>query len=638
MRWHKRSRIFRVASMEVRRVEQKSKRTQPSYSMWQNINYVLKNLWIFERKLFLMATARVPLLVVLPLLAILMPKLVLDCLTAKVGPGRLVEVVGLVSLGMIVCSFLNQYFNGRISIEVVSNRAHYVSLISQKTLNTDYENLENPEGQKKQQKAFEATSDANKGTEAVLIPLILFAADIFGFVLYGGILAALNPLIIVFLLATAVLSFFVTRRVQQYEHNNKDNWTLIDRKLWYLIDRCADFAAGKDIRLYNMSGWFGRLFETLLNDRTVWLKRVERRNYLANTVDGLLILVRDGAAYAYLVYLTLTGSISVADFTLYFGTVAGFSTWLTGITDELTQLNHMSLDICNVRDYLDLRDRFNRGKGVSLPAMGDWPCEVEFEHISFQYPGSAKRVVDDFSLKIRRGEKIALVGVNGAGKTTLVKLLCGLYHPTSGRILANGKDMLDYNRDEYYRLFSAVFQDIHMLPVSIARNVATEADGPIVTEKVLQCLKLAGLEEKVNGLPKGIETPLVKEVNEDAVQLSGGELQKLVLARALYKDTPILILDEPTAALDPISENELYVRYSELTAGRTSVFISHRLSSTRFCDRIVFLSNGKIAECGTHEELMTQNKRYAEMFRIQSHYYQDHVEEMEWEGVLSENR
>ena len=354
---------------------------------------------------------------------------------------------------------------------------------------------------------------------------------------------------------------------------------------------------------------------------------MEGRSYLSNAVDEILTLIRDGAAYAYLIYLVLAGHISVANFTLYFAAMAGFSLWASGIADQLTKINRMSLEICDIRDYLDLPDKFNRGEGVPLPEKNAWPFEVNFEHVSFIYPGSHQKVLDDFNLKIKPGEKVALVGLNGAGKTTCVKLLCGLYRPTAGRILVNGKNMLDYNRDEYFRLFTAVFQDIFVLPVSIARNIAPDIEGPLDQKRIMKCLRLAGLEEKVRSLPQGMDTPLVKEIHDDAAQLSGGELQKLLLARAIYKDSPMLILDEPTAALDPIAENELYQRYNELTLGRSSLFISHRLSSTRFCDRIVFLSDGKIIENGTHDELIRANGKYAELFTIQSHYYQDKVKE-----------
>lgn len=603
--------------------------TKPKYSMHQNIIYILRNMWHWNKKLFFMSAARVPLLVILPFLGILMPKLVIDSLTNKSGPLHLTIVIGLVTLGMVLCSTFSEYLDRRITRVATSNRMHYLILIYEKIMDTDYENLENPKGQKMQEKAMYAVHNNSCGPEAIIKAMILLASNFFGILLYGSILANLNPLIILFIIATSALSFLESRRAQNYEHNKKDSWAYLDKKLDYLLNKCSDYASGKDIRLYNMTGWFEKMFSILLGDRVKWYKKVEKHNYVSNTVDGFMTLIRDGLAYAYLIYLVLSGKISAANFILYFGMVAGFSIWLSGITDELMQINHMSLEICDIRNYLELPDRFNRGSGTQFPAKKEWPCAVEFEHVTFKYPGSDNKILDDFNLKINRGEKIALVGINGAGKTTCIKLLCGFYHPTSGHILVNGKDMTSYNRDDYCRLFTAVFQDIHVLPVSIEQNIAPVEEENIDKQKVMKCIALAGLDAKVKSLKDGVDSLMVKEVNDGAVQLSGGEMQKLLLARALYKESPILILDEPTAALDPIAENELYQKYGKLTSGKTSIFISHRLSSTRFCDRIVFLSDGKITECGTHDELMMLNGKYAHMYEIQSHYYKDNVDMQE---------
>lgn len=213
-------------------------------------------------------------------------------------------------------------------------------------------------------------------------------------------------------------------------------------------------------------------------------------------------------------------------------------------------------------------------------------------------------------------------GLNGAGKTTLVKLICGFYDPTEGSVLLNGKDIRRYNRYEYYQLFSAVFQQLSVLEVTLAENVAQSIDQ-IDMERVKECIEKAGLTQRVESLPKGYDTHIGRKVFEDGVEFSGGEMQRLMLARALYKNGSVIVLDEPTAALDPIAENDIYLKYNEMTAGRTSVYISHRLASTRFCDRIIFLAEGQIAEEGTHESLMALNGQYAELFRVQSKYYRE---------------
>ena len=225
-------------------------------------------------------------------------------------------------------------------------------------------------------------------------------------------------------------------------------------------------------------------------------------------------------------------------------------------------------------------------------------------------------------LTIRPGEKLAIVGLNGAGKTTLVKLLSGLLDPTEGRVLLSGEDIRQYNRRDYYAMFTAVFQQFSDLSASVAANIA-QSETDIDYEKVLACAERAGFAEMLDKLPKGLDTNLGKQMNDDGIELSGGQWQRMMLARALYKNAPILLLDEPTAALDPIAENDMYLRYNEITDGRTAIYISHRLASTRFCDRVLFLKDGVIAEEGTHEELIALGGGYAELFEVQSRYYRE---------------
>ena len=248
------------------------------------------------------------------------------------------------------------------------------------------------------------------------------------------------------------------------------------------------------------------------------------------------------------------------------------------------------------------------------------PYEIELRNVRFRYPGAEQDTLHDLNLTIHAGEKLAVVGLNGAGKTTLVKLICGFYDPTEGQVLLNGQDIRQYNRRDYYKLFTAVFQDFSILETTLADNV-TQSTENIDRDRIKDCIEKAGLTEKIDSLKAGMETHVGRSVYEDGMDLSGGETQRLMLARALYKGAPIMVLDEPTAALDPIAENDMYLKYNQMAAGCTSVYISHRLASTRFCDRIILLSDGGIAEEGTHDSLMAKGGKYAERFGIQSRYY-----------------
>jgi ATP-binding cassette subfamily B protein len=604
---------------------EKPKNKKPSYTVWDNIRFIMGNLWSWDKQLVILCSFRIPVLVLLPLSAIYLPKLVIDQLTAKTSPEGLVAVVGGYTLILVLLNSFDSYANGKITWRAQTYRLKYTNIISIKTMDTDYENIDNEKGQTKLQKAMNTVNSNDSGTSQILNSLFQIIANCLGFIVFGSIISLLNPLVVILLMITTAINYLMLRYVRNYEHRNKDNWAPIDKKIYYLQEKSGEFSNGKDIRLYGMVDWFEKMHSFFVNERLNWTKKVTWRHFLSNIVDGILIFLRDGVAYAYLIYMILAGKLSVADFVLFFGAVGGFSVWLSGIINEVNKINVMSLELCDLRDYLDMPDTFNRGTGIPLPKEEDLPCDIEFKDITFGYPGCENNVIENFNLKINKGEKLAIVGVNGAGKTTLIKLLCGLYHPSSGEILVNGNNICKYNHDEYYTLFSAVFQDIRLLPLSIAKNVALCKEDDISRERVLNCLELSGLKEKIDTFNHGIDTMLMKNINETAADLSGGEMQKLVLARALYKNAPIIVLDEPTAALDPISENELYLKYGDLTKHKTSIFISHRLSSTRFCDRIVLLNNGNIAELGSHAELMNLKGKYAEMFEIQSHYYKENI-------------
>jgi ABC-type multidrug transport system fused ATPase/permease subunit len=274
----------------------------------------------------------------------------------------------------------------------------------------------------------------------------------------------------------------------------------------------------------------------------------------------------------------------------------------------------------DLRNYLerDLDARLSAKRTARLKISA--APSIVFENVSFAYePG--KPVLDNFSLNIAAGEKIALVGVNGAGKTTLVKLLCGFYEPDAGRILIDGIDISTVVREDLFALFSAVFQDIFQVSLTLRENISLRRAEETDDEKIRESLENAGLWDDVQKMPHGPDTELLRDFDDEGVMLSGGQQQKLLLARALYKNAPVLILDEPTAALDPIAEDNLYRQYNQLAAHKTSIYISHRLASTRFCDRVVYLNNAVAEELGTHEELMENGKGYARMYEIQSQYY-----------------
>ena len=270
-------------------------------------------------------------------------------------------------------------------------------------------------------------------------------------------------------------------------------------------------------------------------------------------------------------------------------------------------------------DYFDIKNDMYQGS-LAVEKRSDKQYDVEFKNVSFQYPGTEQLALKNINLKLKVGERLAVVGMNGSGKTTFIKLLCRLYDPTEGEIKMNDFNIRKYDYRQYLDIFSVVFQDYHLLAMPLGNNVASAENWD--TEKAERLLEEVGFGERYADMPKKLETPLYKNFDEDGVNISGGEAQKIALARALYKDAPFIILDEPTAALDPIAEAEIYAKFDEIVGDKTAIYISHRLSSCRFCDKIAVFDKGEIVQVGTHEELLQNEKgKYFELWTAQAQYY-----------------
>jgi ABC-type multidrug transport system fused ATPase/permease subunit len=603
-----------------------------NYKMGENLWYNFKELWKMDRLYVILHLLTIPVAVLLPLLLAYLPSLIVKSVTNKQDISRITfTIVGIVAI--ILClEIIRDTLKNKTSPRAMAISFQYQRKACYKSMETDYENIAHPDAQTKFRKVSEATAWGNNTIHGGYMETITaLAAASCGIILYTGILSKMSLWILLLILLGIAVNLAMGNYVNNWDHKNRDRWLKLDLKLSYLTKKSGDFKYGKDIRLYQMKNWFPGIFYKYLKERIHWTYRMQANYYYSGVLNALMILLRDGAAYAYLIHCVVEGKMDAAGFVLYFGITTGFSNWCYQLVEYIKRLHGLHLSICNYRDFMQMKDRTNRDKGEELPKAVECPFEIRFEQVSYCYQGEDQTTIEDMNLTITPGEKIAIVGPNGAGKTTFVKLLCGLFEPTEGTIYFNSKNRSLYNREEYYSLFSTVFQETNFLPLSIKDNIIYDKSDCVTTPKgevnvigrMYQCLELAGIADKIRSLPKKEESFLQKGLHEDAAQLSGGEEQKLLLARAIYKDAPVLVLDEPTAALDPIAEHEMYLKYNELSSGKTAIFISHRLASTRFCDRILYIENGKIAEMGSHTQLMSVNGKYKEMFDVQSKYYKD---------------
>lgn len=585
---------------------------------------MLKEHWRFDKSYVLMQIGLTPLGAVSSVVAAYLPKIVLDCVESKTAASELLLKVGILSAALIVFGVLNNVmWNKSWQGRMLARDIMLHKLICNKVMSMDYNNYAYNETRVLREKAWNAIHGWD-GSVARFVELnATLVSSIFGFSAFTAIIVDCNPWFIPILIVCYGISMAGWMLLQKWKDKMKDKVAEIFLRLHYVTYRSKDFSNAKDVRIYNMSDFLMRKIDKHLDDATAWNVSRNNGHYINCMLEDIFKFGVSLGAYIYLIYLKLNSDMTLGDFSLYFGAITGFGQWLAQLVDSISEIVSGAHNVSDFRGFLDIEDKMNINVGEKLPSGKDLPCEIELKNLTFSYDEAEKPSVDKLSLKINKGERIAVVGVNGAGKSTLVKLICGLFIPNEGQILINGTDSRLFNRDEYYRLFSTLFQDCALLPATVAKNIALCEENKIDRKRLRECMSLAGILDKVESLPQKENTLLVREVHEGAVAFSGGELQRLLLARALYKDAPIIILDEPTAALDPIAENDMYLKYSELTKDKTAIYISHRLSSTRFCDRIILLDDAKIAETGTHEELLALGGKYAEMFETQSRYYRE---------------
>ena len=513
----------------------KEKTKKPRYRLGQNMLWMLRQAHAAHRD-------DVPVFAVIKALAmagtgisglLLAPEIV-RCVEEGAGFSRILATIAVLAGVLLVCSAVSAYLEHAPMFARVDVRLALVRKIHYKTCVMSYPLSEDPEVLKLQEQAVRATINNRCASEALWVDEQKFLTAALSFVVYLLLLTNTSAWLLAALTVTTAAEYFVNRRINEWGYRHRDEAAALEKKMDYVSSKAQSTVLGKDIRIFGMRPWLEDVYAKTLRAFDAFVARRERVYFRANVVDALLTVVRNGLAYYVLLRQTLAGGLGAAEFLLCFSAVGAYTEQLNGVLTELGNLRKQSLELCAVREYLELPEPFRMEGGAPLPECPDGKYELRLENVSFRYPGAEKDTLRGVDLTVRPGERLAVVGLNGAGKTTLVKLLCGFYDPTAGRVLLNGTDIREFNRREYYSLFTAVFQKFSVLEVTLAENVAQTAEN-IDEARVWECLEKAGLGERVRSMPDGLQTHIGRQVYEDGILLSGGEMQRLMLARALYK-------------------------------------------------------------------------------------------------------
>lgn len=574
----------------------------------------------------------------LPYISIYFSYLLLDGLIAQASKEYLyTQVFWMISLNLVVgiiIKVLNHFknvYNSKINVLVDKS-------ITDKTFNMDFVQVEDNENMKKLELARSGSNGSGDLTSFGDMIGACFGALFnigYSLTLLSGLFISVttstsnnfvkflnNPMSFICLMLYIVLylgiNVFIAKKNNKLSYDTMINNMDSNRAYSYFFDLCDDYKYGKDIRVFKLQRLImHNLKYNKFISQDSWNKYSNvtiRNNFISGFLEALLLCL----SYLYVGMKAYYGLISIGSVVSYVSSITLLSNGVGTIVATLSYLLLMTNYLEKYFEYINIKPEIKYGEKQIDRSKA---CEIEFKNVSFTYPHQKDVILDDVSFKINTGKKLAIVGQNGAGKTTIIKLLCRFYEPNSGDILINGENIKEYSKDSCYELFSVVFQDFKLFSYSIKDNVASGTNGD--ETKVLSCLDKAGIKDRVLSFKDGINTMLYNKNSESGVEISGGEAQKIAIARALYKDSPIVVLDEPTSALDPKSEAEIYEKFSTLVNNKTSIFISHRMSSCRFCDDILVLDQGKIVQEGSHKELVKdKNGEYYAMWHAQAKYYE----------------
>lgn len=485
------------------------------------------------------------------------------------------------------------------------------------SLKTDYEKFELPEAQDAFEKGMRALR-VGCGVLGLTNNMFITISKVITFIIGCGLIFQINYLLIIIILVLSVFKLLLkSYNTKINKKNFYDKTPIVWRKISYTDNISRNLTIGKDLRIYEMDKFINAERDKAVSSYLKMYRNAEIKTNIVNGIINVLKILDELALYFFMIYQVVNGEMEIANFTFLVSIIRQMTNSLMTIINKYSNNLSHSLQINDYREFMKMDLSVND----SLISLEADEVEVEFRNVSYSYYMQEGETLKNLSFKIKKGERIALVGDNGAGKTTLVKLLCGFYHPTSGEILINGVNIEKIKRSSLQKLIAPVFQDTMHYAISILENISMKEKDTTSLETIKGALKLVDLEDRINNLPNGLDTIITRDLDDNGIELSGGESQKLAIARAIYKNAPMIVLDEPTSALDALAEYNLYNNFNKIIKHHSAIFISHRLSSTRFCDRIFYLNDGMLKEVGTHKQLMSYESEYKKLFDMQAEYY-----------------
>ena len=597
--------------------------------MFKGLIFFVKQGWKYDKRYVLWNVLYQFVNSMIPVIAALAPRYIIDELMGEARPQMLVLYVGLPAGYTLIAGGLSVFFSMDGFTRRCRVAAEFDSGLHKRLVRADLEQLENPDFLDMQEKAKKFLYSDWHGFGYLLDSALNIVGQTFTLAGVAAIIATLDVRVVLIFLVLTGAGTFAEGRAKERAAKLTEQISADQRGWMYYARLFENFGYGKEIRLNGIGNWLlkrERAFFTRVNDN---LKQ-QNDGYIRSGLIGCgCTFLQQCTAYAWLILRTMQGGISVGSFTMYVSAVTAFASALRTVLDNLTEIRVYDRFYDRLDEYLSVPARLRgdddgrnhdvSGRKEKKRILSEGEHVIEFRNVGFRYAGSDTWALRDVNLTLKPGARLAVVGENGAGKTTFVKLLTRLYDPTEGEIRMDGIPIQEYDYDSYMSAFSAVFQDYRLFSFSLEENVTLAR--PAEEGKAEDALRRAGFGEKLDSLSGGIHTAVYKNFDETGFEPSGGEGQRIALARALYRDAPIVVLDEPAASLDPRAEFELYRHFNELTEGKAAVYISHRLSSTRFCDEIAVFAGGRIVERGTHEELMERKGVYAELFEMQAQFY-----------------